>query len=96
MAVGNGREGGSRCREISTMQTVIPRKSLTDQGSNFQSQLLCDLYWLLHIDALCASPYHPQTDGLVERFNQTLNRMLKKQHLRRARTGIASFRHYSI
>ena len=50
---------------------------LLDQGSNFQSQLLCDLYWLLHIDALRTSPYHPQTDGLVERFNQTLNRMLQ-------------------
>ena len=56
----------------------IPREILTDQGTNFQSQLLEALYRLLHIDALRTSPYHPQTDGLVERFNQTLKSMLKK------------------
>ena len=56
----------------------IPREILTDQGTNFQSQLLRELYRLLHIDALRTSPYHPQTDGLVERFNQTLKSMLRK------------------
>ena len=53
----------------------IPKEILTDQGSNFQSQ---ELYRLLHIGALRTSPYHPQTDGLVERFNKTLKDMLKK------------------
>ena len=56
----------------------IPNEILTDQGSNFQSQLLRELYRLLHIEALRTSPYHPQTDGLVERFNQTLKSMLQK------------------
>ena len=56
----------------------IPQEILTDQGSNFQSKLLGELYNLLHVEALRTSPYHPQTDGLVERFNQTLKQMLKK------------------
>ena len=56
----------------------IPNEILTDQGSNFQSQLLRELYRLLHVDAIRTSPYHPQTDGLVERFNQTLKAMLKR------------------
>lgn len=56
----------------------IPREILTDQGANFQSSLLQELYRLLHVDALRTSPYHPQTDGLVERFNQTLKGMLRK------------------
>ena len=56
----------------------IPCEILTDQGSNFQSQLLRELYRFLHIDALHTSPYHLQTDGLMERFNQTLKSMLNK------------------
>ena len=57
----------------------IPKEILKDQGSNFQSQLLRELYLLLHIEVLHTSPYHPQTDGLVERFNQTLKSMLRKE-----------------
>ena len=56
----------------------IPKEILTDQGSNFTSQLLAEVYRLLHVDALRTSPYHPQTDGLVERFNKTLKEMLRK------------------
>ena len=33
---------------------------------------------MLGIKAITTSPYHPQTDGLVERLNQTLKLMLKK------------------
>ncbi|KAL5505725.1 hypothetical protein EMCRGX_G007206 [Ephydatia muelleri] len=56
----------------------IPREILTDQGSNFTSQLLAELYRLLNIHPIVTSPYHPQTDGLVERFNQTLKSMLSR------------------
>uniref|UniRef100_A0A3B3YYE4 ribonuclease H n=1 Tax=Poecilia mexicana TaxID=48701 RepID=A0A3B3YYE4_9TELE len=56
----------------------IPREILTDQGSNFTSNLLKEVYKLLGITGVKTSPYHPQTDGLVERFNKTLKSMLKK------------------
>lgn len=49
-----------------------------DQGSNFMSQLMADTYQLLHIKSMRISLYHPQTDGLVQRFNQTLKSMLQK------------------
>ena len=55
-----------------------PREMLTDQGANFTSQLLTEIYGLLHVKALRTSPYHPQTNGLVERFNATLKEMLQK------------------
>ncbi|XP_064399260.1 uncharacterized protein LOC135345747 [Halichondria panicea] len=56
----------------------IPEEILTDQGSNFTSTLLTEIYRMLHVHPIRTTPYHPQTDGLVERFNQTLKRMLRK------------------
>jgi len=56
----------------------IPREILSDQGTNFMSQLIKELYNLLHIHRIRTSPYHPQTDGLVERFNKTLKSLLRK------------------
>lgn len=56
----------------------FPMEILTDQGSNFMSTLLKQVYQLLGIKSLRTTPYHPQTDGLVERFNATLKQMLRK------------------
>ena len=33
-------------------------------------------YGLLHVKGLRTNPHHPQTDGPMERFNQTLKEML--------------------
>ena len=56
----------------------VPEEILTDQGTNFTSQLLSEIYRLLQIRPIRTTPYHPQTDGLVERFNGTLKAMLRK------------------
>uniref|UniRef100_A0A8C6KQE2 Gypsy retrotransposon integrase-like protein 1 n=1 Tax=Nothobranchius furzeri TaxID=105023 RepID=A0A8C6KQE2_NOTFU len=56
----------------------FPKEILTDQGTNFMSKLLKDVYKLIGISRLRTTPYHPQTDGLTERFNQTLKNMLRK------------------
>ena len=56
----------------------IPKEILTDQGSNFTSKLLKEIYQMLSIKGVTTSPYHPQTDGLVERFNGTLKSMIRK------------------
>ena len=56
----------------------IPREILSDQGTNFMSQLIRELYNLLNICPIRTSPYHPQTDGLVEYFNKTLKTLLRK------------------
>ena len=56
----------------------IPQEILTDQGANFTSSLLVELYRLLKVKPIRTSPYHPQTDGHVERFNGPLKSMLRK------------------
>ena len=56
----------------------LPEEVLSDQGSNFMSELLDEIYRLLQVAKIRTSPYHPQTDGLVERFNATLKLMLMK------------------
>ncbi|XP_040019919.2 uncharacterized protein LOC144383704 isoform X3 [Gasterosteus aculeatus] len=56
----------------------IPKEILTDQGTPFMSRVMKELCALLKIKQLRTSVYHPQTDGLVERFNKTLKSMLRK------------------
>jgi hypothetical protein len=60
-----------------------PKEILTDQGSEFQNQFfnsLCNLHGIRH---KLSSAYHPQTNGLTERFNRTLcNSLAKLAHER--------------
>ena len=43
-----------------------PRKLLSDRGTNFLFKLICEVCPLVNTSA-----FHPQCDGLTERFNQT-------------------------
>jgi transposase InsO family protein len=54
-----------------------PDEILTDQGSNFTSQLMMDICHCLSVKKLRTTPYHPMCNGLVERFNGVLKTMLK-------------------
>ena len=51
-------------------------KLLTDQGSNFESELMKDVFRILGVHKFRTSAYHPQTDGRVERFNRTLKTII--------------------
>lgn len=49
-----------------------PRVLLPDRGKNFLSKMVADVCKIFRIHKVNTSSYHPQTDGLVERFNSTL------------------------
>ena len=48
----------------------------SDQGREFESDLFQEICKLLDINKTRTVPYRPQSDGLVERFNRTLQQML--------------------
>lgn len=56
----------------------LPREVQSDQGSNFQSKLFNQSLAELGIRHVTSSAYHPQSQGALERFHQTLKSMLRK------------------
>ena len=55
-----------------------PSKLLSDRGTHFNNQVIAGLMEKFQIKHLFSTPYHPQTNGLVERFNHTLCESLAK------------------
>lgn len=55
-----------------------PKEILTDQGKEFTNKLIQELCKLNGIEHKLTSVYHPRTNGLTERFNQTLIQILSK------------------
>ena len=50
----------------------------SDQGRNFESALFTEICHLKGIKKTRTTPYYPQLDGMVERFNRTLEMELLK------------------
>ncbi|PIK38531.1 hypothetical protein BSL78_24624 [Apostichopus japonicus] len=54
----------------------VPEELHTDQGRQFESELFQHMCRMLDIGKTRTTPFHPQSDGMVERFNRTLEAML--------------------
>ena len=56
----------------------VPQEVLHDLGTQFVSEVMKEVSWLLSIKQLTSTPYHPICNGLVERFNGTMKQMLQR------------------
>ena len=56
----------------------LPKVLLTDQGSVFTSRLTKAMCAQFGIEKIQTSPYHPQSDGALERWHACLKGMLKR------------------
>ncbi|KAL2076889.1 hypothetical protein ACEWY4_027519 [Coilia grayii] len=55
----------------------LPKVVQTDQGTNFVSKVFRQVMQQLSVRHVTSSCYHPQSQGALERFHQTLKTMLK-------------------
>ena len=51
---------------------------LSDRGTSFTSSIIEELCKILGVQQLWTTPYHPQTNGLVERSHQMIMHMIGK------------------
>ena len=55
-----------------------PQRILSDQGQSFVSTLPLLIFKTMNIIKSITTVYHPQCNGLTERFNRTLDDMIAK------------------
>ena len=56
----------------------LPKRIQSDQGSNFMSKIFAQVMAELNVAHHVSSAYHPESQGALERFHQTLKSMLRK------------------
>ena len=74
----------------------VPTQLHTDQGRHFESHLLKQVCDLLGIHKTRPTPFHAQSDGQVERWNRTIQQMLKGvPSIRIVMTGMNTYHIYA-
>ena len=63
--------------EVTSLSSGLARL-LSDRGASFTSNVIEELCKILGIKQLWTTPYHPQTNGLVERLHQMIMHMIRK------------------
>ena len=65
----------------------MPEELLSDQGPEFESELVAEWCKVLGVRKIRTSPYRPTTNGILERFHRTLNEMIGQVVVRVSVTG---------
>ena len=60
------------------MNEGIPKKIMSDQGSDFTSNVVQNLCEIMDVKKIETGAYSPETNGSIERFNRTLAAALRQ------------------
>lgn len=58
----------------------VPIEVVTDQGRQFESQLFQEFSKMLGIQKLRTTPYHPSSNGMIERIHRTIKCAIKSHN----------------
>ena len=76
------RPEGTRITHLLAEEVIswfgVQEALLSGRGANLLSHFILDLCKILGITKLNTSSYHPQCDGVVERFNRILKQILRQ------------------
>ena len=78
-------EVAERCLEYCLTFGIL-EAVLTDQGSNFTSQVIESLWERLDVHTHQTTAYHPQTDDIAERFNRTIKQCSPNLYMTKSKT----------
>lgn len=76
-------EATAACAAKAFMDSMVlrhgaPERVITDRGRHFTAEMMEELFRLTSTNHARTTAYHPQTNGLCERFNRTLATMISK------------------
>ena len=70
-------QDSARLKKPSIHIGCTPKRLHSDQGRNFESQILSELCKAFRVTKIRTTLYHPMGDGLVERMNRSILSLLR-------------------
>lgn len=68
--------------KIGFVDSDLHQQSLTDRGTQLESQVFKNLARITGAKVSHSTPYHPQCNGKIERFHRTLKSAIKAHNIK--------------